>query len=91
MHDIISQLWNGSLVPVKEFDVHNAEMRELEVLMRRNSDALRERLNAQATGILEKYVDFVNEYLFVCQEQAFGDGYRLGARLTAEALFAGGT
>ena len=86
MTKTIAQLWCGSLDPVRYFGMDNPEMRNLEYLLERNLENVKKSLNESDRALLEKYYDCVTEYLAVSNEQAFCNGYCLGARLTAEAL-----
>ena len=83
MSSMISKLWNGSLAPVRQLGEGNRECRELEKLMERT---LKRELGESARETLRKYNLCVDEYLLVCCEQSFSDGFSLGARITAEGL-----
>ena len=86
MSSMISKLWNGSLAPVRQLGEGNRECRELEKLMERNLETLKRELGESAKETLRKYNLCVDEYLLVCCEQSFSDGFSLGARITAEGL-----
>lgn len=84
--NIIARLWNGSVVPVRNFGEGNPEMKELERLIRSNMENLGGSLNEKERAGLTKLVDCINEYMYVANEQAFCDGFCLGTRITAEAV-----
>lgn len=86
MARIISQLWHGNLKPVERSVENNSEIKQLEELMQRNLKNLETHLNETTKEILEKYIDCVNEYILVTNEQAFCEGFCLGIRITTEAL-----
>lgn len=86
MSGMISKIWNGSLSPVRQLGEGNRECRELEKLMERNLETLKRELDGSAKETFRKYNLCVEEYLLVCCEQSFCDGFSLGARLTAEGL-----
>lgn len=86
MARIIPQLWHGNLTPIKQSEKNNFEMKQLEKLMERNLKKLESHLNENTKEILEKYIDCVNEYMIVTNEQAFCNGFCLGTRILTEAL-----
>lgn len=86
MSKTIAQLWNGNLDPVRYSGRTNQEMKQLEVLLQRNLDTLEEALNDPQKKLFEKYNTQMDEYLIVANEQAFCDGFCLGARMMAEAF-----
>ncbi|MBP3318650.1 MAG: hypothetical protein J6K94_01470 [Ruminiclostridium sp.] len=86
MSGMISKIWNGSLSPVRQLGEGNRECRELEKLMERNLETLKRELGESAKETLRKYNLCVEEYLLVCCEQSFCDGFSLGTRITAEGF-----
>lgn len=86
MNRTITQLWHGSLEPIRHMGNDNLQMHELEELIQRNQKNLKEALSEKEQELLQKYNDCLNEYLFVTSEQVFCDGFSLGTRLTAEAF-----
>lgn len=86
MSRMISKIWNGSLSPVRQLGEGNRECRELEKLMERNLETLKRELGESAKETLRKYNLCVEEYLLVCCEQSFCDGFSLGARIIAEGV-----
>ena len=85
MTDVIRQLWNGDLDPIRYLGLNNAEIKQLEVLIQRNEENLVKRLNKGGEEILEKYHDCMSEYTTLISEQAFCDGFCLGAKIVIEA------
>lgn len=86
MKKTISELWNICIESAEGTEINNSEMRELEHLMERNREALKETLNENEKELLQKYSACADDYLFTASEQAFCDGFCLGAKLLAEAL-----
>ena len=86
MTKTIAQLWNGSLEPCHNFGLKNSEIRQLEKLMLKNGENLEANLNEKERDIFLKYSDCVNEYTILIAEQAFCDGFCLGAKIITEAL-----
>lgn len=86
MKKTIVQLWHGNLEPFKSSGQNNPELKQLESLMQRSLDTLEGSLDEQALNIFEKYNDCVYEYIMLSREEAFCDGFCLGARLLTEAL-----
>lgn len=86
MAKMIAQLWNGELEPGRYFGKENRELKQLEHLLERNLKQLDQMLNESQKDIFSAYYDCMTEYLVITTEQAFCDGFGVGARLTAEAL-----
>ncbi len=86
MTDTIRQLWNGNLDPIRYLGLNNTEIKQLEILMQRNEENLVKRLDEGGEEILEKYHDCMSEYATLISEQAFRDGFCLGAKIVVEAL-----
>jgi len=93
MDGIISKIWNGTLAPVRQLGEENRECKDLEKLMERNLKTLEHELGESERETLRKYNLCVEEYLLVCCEQSFHDGFCLGTRITAEGFMGaeGGT
>lgn len=86
MTKTIAQLWNGNLVPISYLDKNNPEIKQLEGLIHRNLQKLKQTLNKDNREAFEKYNDCINEYITITNEQVFCDGFCLGAKMTAEAV-----
>ncbi|MBQ7798927.1 MAG: hypothetical protein IJ370_00390 [Oscillospiraceae bacterium] len=86
MAKTISALWNGNLHPAEDFGIYNSEIRELGDLIQRNLEKLEKFLDKNSKLLCEKYTDCVNEYICLCCEQAFSDGFCLGTKIITEAL-----
>ncbi|MGN1112977.1 MAG: DUF6809 family protein [Acutalibacteraceae bacterium] len=86
MTKTITQLWYGNLEPVNHSGKNNPEMKQLDVLIKRNFEKLAKSLGEKQSEILEKYTDCINEYITIVGEQSFCDGFCLGAKIIAEAL-----
>ncbi|MBQ4599637.1 MAG: hypothetical protein IJB19_06965 [Clostridia bacterium] len=86
MHRTIAQLWNGDLEPIRYFGVTNAEMKKAEIFMQCNLEKLKENSSETMNELFQRYEDSINEYILISNEQAFCDGFCLGAKITAEAF-----
>lgn len=86
MTHTIAQLWNGNLEPVNYLGRNNPEMKKLESLIQRNFEKLEVNLDEKEKKVFERFNESMNEYVLVCSEQAFCDGFCLGAKIVAEAL-----
>lgn len=86
MSNIIAQLYRGQLEPKSILGNGNVEMRRTELLIENNYKRLKEKINEDEREILEKYKYCVDEYLVLITEQAFCDGFCVGARILAEAI-----
>ena len=82
----IRQLWNGHLAPVRYSGAESPEIKEVLAAIDLHLDALQEDFSEKEKLLLEQYRSSVNDYIALCCEQAFCDGYSMGTRLTAEAL-----
>ena len=87
MTQTIKDLWNGSIAPSERCGSHDQAVKELSRLIERNRDKLSEGLTAAQMEVFRKYTDCTEEYLFHMLELAFCEGFSLGSKLTAEALF----
>ena len=86
MDNIISDLWFGNLRPSDNSGTNNPEIREIDNLVSRSFTKLEKILDENQREHLQKYSDNVEERLFLYSEQAFFDGFSLGAKLFAEAF-----
>lgn len=82
----ILQIRNGNLDPMQHLGEGNAEMKYMEDLIYRNYLKLEEALNEKEKEIFKKYNDYLTKYVIMSNEESFGDGFCLGARIIAEAL-----
>ena len=89
MTKTISQPWGGNLDPVMHLGANNIEIGKMEKLMSDNFSKLKTNINDEQKAILEKYLDCVNDYVFLISEQSFCDGFCLGTKISAEALIVG--
>ncbi len=86
MVQTISDLWNGDLAPFDNCGVHDGPAKELGRLRERSREALERELTDSQKVFLQAYTDASENYLFRMMELAFGEGFCLGSRLSAEAL-----
>lgn len=86
MKNTITNLWNGRIEPYAHCGEENTEMKLLTSLIERNHSVLYRELTNKQKELLEKYTDCCDEYMLLLSEQAFCDGFCLGARLLSEAL-----
>ncbi len=86
MPKTITELWNGKLRPFNCVGQDDEEMKKLTELMHRQYEKLEQGLAKPLREELEAYSECTAEYGAAANEQAFCEGFRLGVRLTAEAL-----
>ena len=86
LKETILALWNGKLYPAETSGRGNKEMMRLSAEKERLFERLEGMLGEKAQAVLADYADCVQQYMNILEEQAFVDGYSLGARMTAEAL-----
>ena len=86
MREILDELWYGNITPFSQCKVNTPEMKELAELITRRNETLDKALSAEQKEIFEKYHDCMDELNSKFIIQAFKYGFRLGSRLTADAL-----
>ena len=87
MTNSISELWYGNLDPAQNFGRGNKEIKELEKLLVYNQERLEKDLNEKGRELLDRLVECINEYVCESCHQAFYDGYCVGAKMIADALY----
>ena len=90
MSKIIEELWYGTLNPHEQFGRSNPQMRRLEALMQDHLQKLSDHLDEEGREALKKYSTCMDEYLIASGEQAFCDGFSVGARIISEAFLGAG-
>ena len=86
MVKILTKLWNGELDPLRHVDTGNPELGKIETLMVRNFETLETICDQQQLDRVHAYKDCVEEYSLLLAEEAFCDGFCLGAKIITEAL-----
>lgn len=86
MSKTIELIYEGKLEPVRSIGKSNEKMRRIENLAERNKNKLEEALDSDKKEIFDKYVQCIDEYLILVSEQAFCDGFCMGARILSEAV-----
>lgn len=86
MAKTISQLWYGNLAPTDQFCVRNPQIKQLEILIQRNLDKFEKTLSGHQQELFSRYSGNMTEHELLSNEQAFCDGFCLGAKIVAEAL-----
>ena len=83
----IDELWFGNIEPAKNLERSNDEIKELESLLQRNGELLRQYLTEDATNRFEIYTGCVDEYVSIITKTAFSQGFKLGTKFIIESLF----
>ncbi len=83
---IIEELWHGNINPQEDSIENTAEMRQLTEYISWHRKAVEETMNDEQKETFEKYIDCRNEYESLYQAAVFTYAFKLGAKLTAEAL-----
>ena len=86
MTKTIAELYNGNLCPMKNLGRFNSEIKHLEDLMEKNLETLENELSKHQKVFFNRYDGNLNEYMILLAEQAFCDGFCMGAKITTEAL-----
>lgn len=83
---ILEELWYGNIVPNDRDVPKNSRLNKLGELVVRHEDSLFPLLTEQAKEIYEKLRDCQSELHGINECEAFCIGFRLGARITCEAI-----
>ena len=86
MRDILDELWYGNITPFAQCKANTPEMKELIELISRHNETIDKALSAEQKEMFEKYHDCLDELNSMFIIHAFKYGFRLGARLTEDAL-----
>jgi len=86
MSALLIELWQGTLTPTREKGENSEELHHLQKLLSENRAKLQLGLNEEQLQWEERCFECAEEMLSLVQEDAFCIGFRLGARLSAEAL-----
>ena len=86
MENTIQELWHGNIVPQEDSRTNSKAMKELMGYIARHSEDLGKLLNEEQQEIFEKYQECWNEYVSLAEAAFFEYAFKLGARLTHEAL-----
>ena len=86
MGKTINELWHGNIVPQEDSRTNSKVMKELMGYIARHSEDLGKLLNEEQQEIFEKYQECWNEYVSLAEAAIFEYAFKLGARLTHEAL-----
>ena len=86
MGNTINELWHGNIVPQEDSRTNSKVMKELMGYIARHSEDLGKLLNEEQQEMFEKYQECWNEYVSLAEAAIFEYAFKLGARLTHEAL-----
>ncbi len=86
MTNVMKSLWNKDLGFTNRFFEESVELKKTEELMEKNLKVLRDCAGGPARDRLERYVDCVNEYLYLYGQQTFCDGFALGGKMMMEVF-----
>ncbi len=86
MREMLADLWNGNLAPVRDLGRNNEEIQHLKGLIASNGEKLEKTLSDAQKKHWENYILCIEECFSLMVEEAFCDGVHLGTKLTIEAL-----
>lgn len=86
MSKLISELWFGNVDAMRHLGRNNGDMLHMEKILRDNNNKLAEMLCDDGKKLLEIYSENNTEYLSLAAEDAFCQGFSLGAKIVAEAI-----
>ena len=82
----IEELWHGKISPQTDCRNNSPEMRQLMEYMARHHDELLKNMTDEQKQTFEKFDDCWSEYMSLAEKTIFTYAFKLGARLTFEAL-----
>lgn len=82
----IDELWHGNIAPQTDCKSSSPEMQQLMEYMTRHHDELMNGITDEQKETLEKLDDCWSEYINLSEKAIFSYAFKLGARLTYEAL-----
>ncbi|MBR6787805.1 MAG: hypothetical protein IKM26_07770 [Clostridia bacterium] len=88
MTKTIAQIWKGTLDPARYSGADQPAVRELADCLEQDAEELAKELTEEAKEQFRCYCDRMNDYIALINEQAFCDGFCLGAKIVTEALTA---
>ena len=86
MKSMIDELWYGNVSPMDDTRNNTEEMKELMSYIALHQEELMETLTDEQKAIFEKFDDCWSEYASKAEKAIFSYTFKLGARLTLEAL-----
>ena len=86
MRSILEELFYGNVCPAANSQSANEATKELMGYIARHSEDLGKLLNEEQQEIFEKYQECWNEYVSLAEAAVFEYAFKLGAKLTHEAL-----
>ena len=86
MSKLISELWYGNVDAMRHLGRNNGDMHQMEKIIGDNYNKLAELLCDNGKKLLELYSENNTEYLNLAAEDAFCQGFSLGAKIVAEAI-----
>ena len=86
MTKTIAELYNGNLEPIINLGKFNDEIKHLELLIENTYKNHENELSEKQRESLKKYQDNIDEYICLLSEQAFCDGFCVGAKILAEVF-----
>ena len=86
MKNMINELWHGNIIPQEDSRTNSPEMKELLGYMARHHEELEKSFTDEQKETFEKFHDCWSEYMSLAEEAIFEYAFRLGAKLTHEAL-----
>ena len=86
MCKMIEELWHGNISPQTDSRNNSPEMKQLMEYIARHHDDLLKTLNEEQKETFKKFDDCWSEYMSLAEKAIFTYAFKLGAKLTYEAL-----
>ena len=84
--NVIKDLWHGNIVPEDDIRNRSPEMKQLMEYMARHHKDLIESMTDEQKVIFGRFDDCWCEYASLAEEAVFEYAFKLGMRVTVEAL-----
>lgn len=85
MNQAIKRLWYFNAKSKQSWEKID-EISQLEKLIKNNQRMIEANCNEGQIRLFRKYIDCIQEYSLLIEQQSFCDGFSLGCRITAEAM-----
>lgn len=86
MKKIIQDMWHGRVIPMGKCANNVSDIENLARLMEKKKVMLYSLMDEHEKDRFEKYVDCVEEYIALLEENAFCEGVQFGAKFLIEAM-----
>ena len=84
--NVLDELYYGNISPFERHTDRNPACKELQGYITRHMETLRKSLDTDGRQTLEKLDACLSEFESMCEQDAFTEGFCLGARIMIEVM-----